>query len=84
MLQQDMKNKESRIHPTQKPVKLFEWCLDITRSGQVIIDPFAGSGIIIIACDNTDRTAIAIERDTVYAAAILNRMQELNFSITKK
>lgn len=80
----DSERGEKRIHPTQKPVKLFEWCLDITRSGQVIIDPFAGSGIIIIACDNTDRTAIAIERDTVYAAAILNRMQELNFSITKK
>jgi len=80
----DSERGEKRIHPTQKPVKLFEWCLNITRAGQVVIDPFAGSGIIIIACDNTERTAIAVERDLVYAAAIINRMQELNFSITKK
>ena len=39
MLQQDMKNKEVRIHPTQKPVKLYEWLLDnYAKEGDKILD----------------------------------------------
>ena len=75
---------DKRIHPTQKPIKLFEWCLDIVKAGQVVIDIFAGSGIIIPACQNTNRVAIAIEKDFTYAAAILNRLDSMGYKIKKQ
>lgn len=44
MLQGDMKNKETRIHPTQKPVKLYEWCLvNFAKQGDKILDTHLGS-----------------------------------------
>jgi DNA modification methylase len=75
---------DKRIHPTQKPIKLFEWCLDIVKAGQVVIDIFAGSGIIIPACQNTKRVAIAVEKDFTYAAAILNRLDSMGYKIKKQ
>ena len=53
MLQGDMKNKEVRIHPTQKPVKLYEWLLmNYAKEGDRIFDSHMGSGSIAIACHN--------------------------------
>lgn len=50
MLQGDMKNKEHRIHPTQKPVKLYEWLLStFSANGQKILDTHLGSGSSAIA-----------------------------------
>lgn len=72
-----------RIHPTQKPIKLFEFCLEVTKAGKVVLDLFAGSGIIIPACHRLDRIAIAVEKDHTYAAAILNRMEGLGYKIEK-
>lgn len=59
MLQQDMKNKEIRIHPTQKPMKLYAWILETyAEKGQKILDTHLGSGSSAIAahhfgCDFT-------------------------------
>jgi len=51
MLQQNMKNKESRIHPTQKPVALYRWLLDkYATKEDKILDTHAGSMSIAIAC----------------------------------
>jgi site-specific DNA-methyltransferase (adenine-specific) len=45
MLQGDMKNKESKIHPTQKPVRLYEWLLaNYAKEGDKILDTHVGSG----------------------------------------
>ena len=50
MLQGDMKNKEHRIHPTQKPVKLYEWLLhNYAKQGDRILDTHLGSGSSAIA-----------------------------------
>lgn len=53
MLQGDMKNKQIRIHPTEKPVKLYEWLLkNYTKEGDVIFDPNFGSASSAIAAHN--------------------------------
>ena len=51
MLQHDMKNKELRIHPTQKPIQLYKWLLiNYAKRGDKILDTHGGSGSICIAC----------------------------------
>ena len=52
MIQGDMKNKEKRIHPTQKPIKLYEWILmNYAKKGDRILDTHLGSESIAIACN---------------------------------
>jgi len=52
MLQYDMKNKEDRIHPTQKPIMLYRWLLDkYAEKGMKILDTHGGSMTIAKACD---------------------------------
>ncbi len=56
MLQGDMKNKEKRVHPTQKPVKLYEWVLsNYAEPNYKILDTHLGSGSIAIAVDNMNK-----------------------------
>ena len=51
MLQGNMKNKEKRIHPAQKPIALYKWLLqNYAKPGQTIFDSHVGSGSIRIAC----------------------------------
>ena len=51
MLQQNMKNKEERIHPTQKPKELYKWCLSkYAKSGDKIFDSHGGSFSSACAC----------------------------------
>jgi len=77
MLQQDMKNKEQRIHPTQKPVKLYEWLLDnYAKEGDRIIDTHLGSGSIAIACHNRGFSLDAWEIDAEYHAAAVKRYEQ--------
>ena len=54
-------------HPTQKPVKLFEFFVKLhTQPGDVILDPFMGSGSTGVACVNLDRDFIGFELDPTY------------------
>lgn len=51
MLQQNMKNKEQRIYPTQKPIPVMRWIISkFTNSNDLICDPFCGSGSTAVAC----------------------------------
>lgn len=76
MLQHDMKNKDIRIHPTQKPLKLFEMILrDYSKENNLILDCFSGSGTTAIACHNLKRRFICIERDTDYYNASVERLK---------
>lgn len=64
-----------RWHPTQKPVKLYDLIIaDYTEPGAVVLDPYAGSGTILVSCQNTDRRALACELSPAYAAVCLERM----------
>lgn len=71
MLQQDMKNKEVRYHPTQKPVALIRWCISkYAKEGDKILDPFVGSGTTLRAAKDLgfDCTGIEINPDYVKIA----------------
>lgn len=66
MLQSDMKKKEHRIHPTQKPVKLYEWVLrTYSKPGQNIIDTHLGSGSSAIAAHYFGCDFVGCEIDPV-------------------
>lgn len=74
MLQGNMKNKENRIHPTQKPVVLYKWLLDkYAKQGDKILDTHLGSGSIAIACHDYGFDLTACELDTEYYNAALKR-----------
>ena len=67
MLQGDMSNKETRIHPTQKPVRLYEWILsNYAKPGDIILDTHVGSGSSLIACVNMNYKYVGFELDEVY------------------
>ena len=76
MIQYDMKNKEDRIHPTQKPVRLYEWLLDnYANEGDKILDTHLGSGSIAIACHNRKFELTACELDKEYFDAAMKRIE---------
>ena len=67
MLQGDMKNKETRIHPTQKPVALYKWLLDkYAKEGDKILDTHLGSMSIAIACHDYGFELVGCELDKEY------------------
>ena len=77
MIQGDMKNKEHRIHPTQKPVKLYEWLLmNYAKEGDKILDTHLGSGSIAIACHNLGYDLDGYELDKEYYDNALKRIKE--------
>jgi site-specific DNA-methyltransferase (adenine-specific) len=83
MLQGDMKNKEVRIHPTQKPVKLYEWLLmNYANQGDKILDTHLGSGSIAIACHNLKFNLTACELDKEYFDAAVNRFNNHKAQLT--
>jgi site-specific DNA-methyltransferase (adenine-specific) len=83
MLQQDMKNKEIRIHPTQKPVKLYEWLLmNYAKEGDKILDTHLGSGSISLACHNLKYDLTACELDKEYFDAAMKRLKEHQQQLT--
>ena len=70
MLQQNMKDKEIRMHPTQKPVKLYEWLLtNYAKKGQRILDTHLGSGSSAIAAHYFGVDFVGCELDKDYFEA---------------
>ena len=66
-----------KIHPTQKPVKLYEWLLtNYAKEGDKIIDTHLGSGSIAIACHNLKFNPIGYELDTEYYKAAVKRLEQ--------
>ncbi len=67
---------ENTEHPTQKPEKLVaRVLLASTNEGDVVLDPFAGSGTTAVVCKKLGRTSIAIEVEPDYCALIQKRLQ---------
>lgn len=66
-------------HPTQKPLRLLRYILEAhTKEGDLILDPFAGTGTTAVACKHTNRHYIIIEADHKYAAFAQERLQDRN------
>ena len=76
MIQGDMKNKEIRIHPTQKPVKLYQWLLkNYAKEGDRILDTHLGSGSSAIAAHYGGFDFVGCELDQDYYNAAQKRFE---------
>lgn len=68
----------NRIHSTEKPVALYEKCIELTTEpGALIIDPYGGSGSSCEAAVKLDRNILVWETDAEYYAGIIARMKEV-------
>lgn len=75
MIQQNMKEKEVRIHPTQKPVSLYAWLLEkYAKYGDVILDTHVGSASSLVACYRCGFHFVGFEIDTEYYEAANERL----------
>ena len=68
--------RDGRVHPTQKPVALMEWCLGFLPDAVTILDPFMGSGTTLVACQKLGRHGIGIEIDPDYFDIACRRVDE--------
>lgn len=70
-------NLDGRVHPTQKPIALMEWCIEQCKTKpQTILDPFMGSGTTGVAAVRMGRNFIGIERDPEYFAQACKRIED--------
>jgi site-specific DNA-methyltransferase (adenine-specific) len=73
------RDKDRGMHPTQKPTELFEYLIKTyTNEGELILDNCAGSGTTAIACLNTKRQFIVMEKEQKYCDIILKRVGDFN------
>ena len=76
-IQENMKEKEERIHPTQKPVALYTWLLSkYANPGDKILDTHLGSGSIAIACHDLGFDLTGYELDKDYFQAAKSRLEK--------
>jgi DNA modification methylase len=72
------RDEELAMHPTVKPVALVADAIkDCTKRGEIVLDPFAGSGTTLIAAEKTGRCARVIEFDPIYCDGIIQRFEQL-------
>lgn len=66
---------QSRVHPTQKPIALAEWCFDNYGKPNNVVDLFGGSGSTLIACEKTNRKCFMMELDPHFCDVIIKRWE---------
>ncbi len=68
---------QKRVHPTQKPVKLAEWCFDqYGAKAKTVLDLFCGSGSTLIACESKGKVGYMMELSPHYCDVIVKRWQD--------
>ena len=83
MLQEDMKNKEERIHPTQKPVALYKWILDnYAKPGDKRLDTHVGSASSLIECEDFGFQYVGFEIDADYYKLGTERIERNRAQLT--
>jgi site-specific DNA-methyltransferase (adenine-specific) len=76
---------EQNEHPTVKPVDLMRWLVQlVTAEGQVVVDPFAGSGTTLIAADFLGREWVGVEKDEEHAELARRRVENYDASEVKE
>tara|TARA_Y100001951_G_scaffold104016_1_gene114343 strand:- start:7537 stop:8193 length:657 start_codon:yes stop_codon:yes gene_type:complete len=65
-----------KLHPTQKPIIVMEWCLGFLPDAVTILDPFMGSGTTLVACQKLGRHGTGIEIDPDYFAIACERVHK--------
>lgn len=79
------KPQKSDHHPTMKPVELYARAIrNSSKPGEIVADPFAGSGPLVLACEQLDRDARMIEIDPGYCDVIVERWQEFSGKKAKR
>ena len=73
------------MHPTQKPVALCEYLIrTYTDEGDIVLDPFVGSGTTVVAGVNTGRNCIGIEMDDIIYQTARRRVENANNLVQTK
>jgi len=75
---------QARIHPTQKPIALAEWCFKNYDNPSSILDLFGGSGSTLIAAERTSRHAYLMELDPKYCDVIVKRWEDFTGNTAKR
>lgn len=73
----EARNGEPHLHPTQKPVALMRWALELfTEPGDLVLDPYMGSGPVAEACRDLKRRFIGIEIEERYCRVAVDRLSQ--------
>jgi site-specific DNA-methyltransferase (adenine-specific)/modification methylase len=74
----EKEDEKKRVHPTQKPIGVMEWCISkLPKESNVIFDPFMGSGSTGIASVKMGKTFIGIEKDPNYFKIACERIENI-------
>ncbi len=85
MLQENMGNKEDRVHPTQKPVGVMKWILErYSNPDDLILDPFCGSGSTCVAAKMLGRRFIGIDISPEYCEIARQRLRAVETGVPVK
>ena len=80
-----VRKNRNKIHPTQKPVELYEWILRMfAKKGEKILDTHLGSGTLATACDNSGFELVACEISEAYYKKAIKKIKEINPKIKLK
>lgn len=67
---------EDRFHPTQKPLEVMKWAIELCPKADLILDPYMGSGTTIVAALQLGRKVIGIEREEKYFEIACRRIEQ--------
>jgi len=73
------KDTHKRFHPTQKPVSLMEWCINLVNPTGCVFDPYMGSGTTLIAAQKCGLPAIGFEISEEYCDIAVERLRQTTF-----
>jgi DNA modification methylase len=82
-IQENMKYKEARWHPTQKPQALMNWCLNFVPETKTLIDPFMGSGTSLLAARQLGIKAVGIDKEEKYCEIAAQRLSQFVLPLFK-